>query len=89
MKTKITYISRDGKEFDTEEECKEHGKIGTPRKILHTTYMHKDKWWILNELLEEWYEFDSESALKHILNEVEVKLEIDTKTGVCKILSFK
>ena len=90
MKTKTIYIAKDWTEFETEEECKKHDKCATPNKIIHKTYIHGKKWLVYKELQEDWYEFDEEIQwiLKYILNEVQVTLEIDTKTGEYTILSF-
>ena len=61
-------------------------------KIHHRTYLHKEKWKLLDELTDEQILLLSPSAKKeliHALYEVEVELRIDTETGEYEIISFK
>lgn len=86
MKNKTIYIANDWVEFDTEYDCIKYEKENSikllPEKIKHKTYIHCEKWEVYNELLGKGYVFpDSISQnLAYILNEIEVELEIDTKT---------
>lgn len=90
MKTRTIYIAKDWKEFNSEQELKNYEKLQTPDKIRLTTYLHKDKWEVFKELTEEWYEFNDEIRwnLKYILNEVEVIIDINSKTWEYKIVSL-
>lgn len=87
---KDIFISKDWKEFDTEDECIEYEKSLLKDTTTFTTYLHADKWQIYEQLKEDWIHFNEEDdelmwRVKYILNEVEIQVELNIKTGKYKI----
>ena len=87
METKIIetkkYIARDWKEFDNEDDCKNHENEIMPLYIDYSVWMHNDKWEVYNSLVSDWYVFNENDEkliwnLKYILSEIEVKIRLNT-----------
>jgi len=91
MKTTQLYVAKDGKEFRTKEECMEHEKLITPEKITITTWVWRADWSVYEKLVEMWYQFNDKAAsmLRFALNELDIEIEVDSKTGEVKILRLK
>ena len=97
----LTEVEKLGWEVDWEEAlcvcpvCCESRKENLPDKILWTTYLNsnKEQNWEMVDEIESQYNIklpdEAREQLHYCLYELELRLEIDTKTGNYKILSYK
>ncbi|PZM86349.1 hypothetical protein DLH72_01275 [Candidatus Gracilibacteria bacterium] len=91
--TKEIFISSDGKEFTSEEECRTYELENQEKIIEKTVYLFAGKWGIYEQLINDGIVFDEENEklqgmLKYILNEVSIKIRLNKETGEYSILEI-
>ena len=91
-KTTSVFIANDGTEFLNEESCITYEKENQKEWIEYDTYLHAEKWEVFEAMKYDWFHFDEDDELltgklKYILNEIRVRININTITWEYEIIS--
>ncbi len=91
-KTTSVFIANDGTEFLNEESCITYEKENQKEWIEYDTYLHSEKWEVFEAMKYDWFNFDEDDELltgklKYILNEIRVRININTITWEYEIIS--